>query len=133
MTRKRLRVKSDINVTPFVDVMLVLLVVFMITSSMMVRGVVTDLPKVSASSISIKSKPILIEIDIKGNIYYEKERVDIKQLLKLVSTAYNNNSDASIFIQASKKTDYGKLLATMTAISNSGFKKVSLIAHEKQP
>jgi len=126
MRRKR-RLKNEINVTPFVDVMLVLLIVFMISSSMMITGIVTDVPQTKSKGLNIKQKTLLIEIDREGNIYLEEDKIILDNLIKNLKLVYKRNKNIQIFLRGSDKANYGKVINIMSLLNEIGFEKISLI------
>lgn len=122
-----LSLNSEINVTPFVDVMLVLLVVFMITSPMLISGMNVDLPKVKGQALEPKQKPLVISLDKSGNTFVDENKVSTNQLPKYLKTALEKRSDKRIFIKGDKSVDYGKVMNLFGKIIESGYSNVSLI------
>ena len=130
--RGKNRVVSDINVTPLVDVMLVLLIIFMITAPMMTQGVDVDLPETTAKPLKQKEKPIVVSINKKGEIYIDRIRGSRKILKQqLVELAANNGTDRSIFLKADKTVQYGLVVAIMADIKEAGFNKLGMITQPK--
>ncbi len=125
--RKRNKIISEINVTPFVDVMLVLLVVFMIISPMMTPGLQVDLPKTTATAISGEEKAVTITISNKGNIYIYDKAIDILRLKKEITAKVHDNKEARIFIRADKNANYGKVVKVIDMVKNFGFTRIALI------
>ena len=125
---KKNRVISQINVTPFVDVMLVLLIVFMITAPLLTVGVSVDLPKTKASHLNSKGDPIIISIKKNGELYIQEREIDILQLLPRLKAISNGNKNLRIYVRGDKDVPYGLVLNTISKIKNSGFKKVALVA-----
>lgn len=127
--RRAQRVMSDINVTPFVDVMLVLLVIFMVTAPLLTAGVDINLPKANAKAISQQdNKPLEISLDAKGGIFLGDTRVRIDELdTKLKAIAGETAADRRIYIRADSALDYGKVMSVMTAVSTAGFTKIALV------
>ena len=123
---------SEINVTPFVDVMLVLLVIFMVTAPLLTVGVSVDLPKTKAKVIPGKDEPLAISIDSDGNIYIQDTEVDINSLTARLEAISNNRRDSRIFIRGDKNIDYGKVMEVMSEITAAGFNRVSLITEKPQ-
>lgn len=127
-SNKRRRFVCDINVTPMVDVMLVLLIIFMITSPMLVGGVEVDLPETSSPAISGQYKPLVISLDKKGKIYLfdtEIKRSELKDKLKAIT---KEKKDSRIFVKGDKKVPYGLVAETMALIQKAGYTKVALIS-----
>ncbi len=126
-TAKR-RLMSEINVTPMVDVMLVLLVIFMVTAPLLTVGVPVDLPQTKAPAINEPKEPLVITIDAKGEVYLQNSKIDAKDLAARLAAITSNNPDAAIYIRGDRAIDYGRVLEIMGIVSAAGFTKVSLIA-----
>ena len=125
---KKNRVISQINVTPFVDVMLVLLIVFMITAPLLTVGVSVDLPKTKASQLNSKGDPIIISIKKNGELYIQEREIDTLQLLPRLKAISSGNKNLRIYVRGDKDVSYGLVLETIAKIKSSGFKKVALVA-----
>ena len=125
---KKNRVISQINVTPFVDVMLVLLIVFMITAPLLTVGVSVDLPKTKASQLNSKGDPIIISIKQNGELYIQEREIDTLQLLPRLKAISSGNKNLRIYVRGDKDVPYGLVLDTIAKIKSSGFKKVALVA-----
>ena len=125
---KKNRVISQINVTPFVDVMLVLLIVFMITAPLLTVGVSVDLPKTKASQLNSKGDPIIISIKKNGELYVQERKIDTLQLLPRLKAISSGNNNLRIYVRGDKDVPYGLVLDTIAKIKSSGFKKVALVA-----
>ena len=130
--RKKNRSMSQINVTPFVDVMLVLLIVFMITAPLLTVGVSVDLPKTKASQLSAKGDPIVISIKQNGEIFIQERVIDTFQLLPRLEAISSGNKNLRIYVRGDKNVPYGIVLDTIAKIKSSGFKKVALVAKLKE-
>ncbi len=126
--RRRYQAMSEINVTPFVDVMLVLLVVFMITAPLMSVGVPVDLPKSEAASMNTPDEPLVISIDNKGRIFLQESPIPLENLSARLAAVTGANPDTRIFVRGDKTIDYGKVMEVMGRISAAGYNKVSLLA-----
>ena len=127
-TRKSI---SDINVTPFVDVMLVLLIIFMVTAPLLTAGIKVNLPESSSILKNEKNDPVTISINSKGEIFIQKKKMTPKNLIKKLSALKAQNKDLKIYIKGDKKLNYGKIMDLMTFINKSGFKKVALVTKLK--
>ena len=124
------RPMAEINVTPFVDVMLVLLIVFMVTAPLLTSGVPVDLPKSDAKAINENdNKPLEITIDSKGEIFIGEENVKQDRLINMLSAMTNNDPERRIFIRADSKLDYGKVMAVLGSLNGAGFRKVALLSN----
>ena len=125
---KKNRVISQINVTPFVDVMLVLLIVFMITAPLLTVGVSVDLPKTKASQLNSKGDPIIISIKKNGALFIQEREIDTVQLLPRLKAISSGNKNIRVYVRGDKDVPYGLVLNTIAKIKSSGFKKVALVA-----
>ena len=120
---------AEINVTPFVDVMLVLLVVFMVTAPLLTVGVPVDLPKTDAKQISTPEEPIVISIDAKNRIYIQETEVPLESLAARLGAITGANPDTRIYVRGDRSIEYGRIMEVMGSVSQAGFKKVSLLAN----
>jgi|SRR5579884_105594 len=127
-SRGRYRPMAEINVTPLVDVMLVLLVVFMITAPLLTVGVPVDLPKTQAPSINEQKEPLVISVNKEGAIYIQETEVPTEALVARLQAITGNNPDAILYVRGDKAINYGRVLEVMSLVSSAGFRKVSLIA-----
>ena len=119
---------SNINVTPLVDVMLVLLIVFMITAPMLTVGVQVDLPKTKASQLNSKGDPIIVSIKENGELFIQERAIDSIKLLPQLKAISSGNKNLRIYVRGDKNVPYGIVLNTIAKIKSSGFKKVALVA-----
>ncbi len=126
--RGRFKAMSEINVTPFVDVMLVLLIVFMVTAPLLNVGVPVDLPKSSARSMAEDQKPIEVTVDQNGAIFLGDVEVKLAELVARLVAITDNRSDARIYVRGDRKLDYGRVMEVIGAINGAGFTKVALVA-----
>ena len=125
---KKNKIISQINVTPFVDVMLVLLIVFMITAPLLTVGVSVDLPKTKASQLNSKGDPIIVSIKKNGELFIQERKIDSLQLLPRLKAISSGNKNLRIYVRGDKNVSYGIVLDTIAKIKSSGFKKVALVA-----
>ena len=121
------RPMSEINVTPMVDVMLVLLIIFMVTSPMMIAGVNVDLPETKAKQVTVQDEPLTVSIDEDGKIFLQETAIEFDQIVPRLQAIAQENNDIRIFVRGDKHLDYGKVMQVVGAISGSGFTKVALI------
>jgi len=119
---------SEINVTPFVDVMLVLLIVFMVTAPLLTVGVPVDLPKTKAAQLTDTKEPLIVTIDKKGGLYLQKRPIAMEKLVPQLRAITGANPDARIFVRGDKSIQYGAVMNVMGEISAAGYRKVSLLA-----
>ena len=125
--RKRRLPMSDINVTPFVDVMLVLLVIFMVTAPLLTVGVQVDLPKAQASLIQEPDEPLSVTVDFEGRVYLQNSEIELRKLTARLIAVTGANPDIRIFVRGDKTIDYGRVMQVMGTINAAGFKRVALI------
>ena len=119
---------GEINVTPFVDVMLVLLIVFMVTAPLLTVGVEVDLPKTKAGAINADAAPLVVSIKADGSLYLQEAAVDAKVLVPRLKAISNANPDVRIFVRGDQAVTYGDVLSVMGRIQAAGFEKVALVA-----
>ena len=118
---------NEINVTPFVDVMLVLLIIFMVTAPLLTTGIKVNLPQSNANSISEKKEPVTISINSKGEIFLQKKKMNKETLIKKLSLLKKQDESLKIYIRGDKTLDYGKVMSLMGNINKAGFKKIALV------
>ena len=119
---------SEINVTPFVDVMLVLLIIFMVTAPLLTVGVQVDLPESSADTLPEETEPLTLTINAKGEIFIQETKVEFEKIIPKILAVSNNRTDTRIFVRGDKTINYGRVLEIMGMLSGSGFTKVALIS-----
>ncbi|MBS0272341.1 MAG: protein TolR [Proteobacteria bacterium] len=127
-SRRRANLVAEINVTPMVDVMLVLLVIFMITAPLLTAGVPVDLPKTKASVMNEKEEPLTITVDSKGILYLQETALELSVLIPRLIAITGSNPEARIYVRGDKAISYGQVMEVMGAISEAGFTKVALIS-----
>ena len=128
--RGRYRPLAEINVTPLVDVMLVLLIIFMVTAPLMTSGVSVDLPKTSSQPLNTDSEPLTVSINAEGAIFLQNEPVDLPDLVAKLQAIAQNNPDRRIFVRGDKSNTYGRIMEVMGTITEGGFTKVALLAEQ---
>jgi len=126
--RSAYRPMSEINVTPLVDVMLVLLIVFMVAAPLLTVGVPVDLPKAQAPAINENKEPLVVTVNAKGQLYLQETTLEDEQLVPRLVAITHNNPTASIYVRGDQAINYGRVLEVMSMISAAGFTKVSLVA-----
>jgi len=124
---KKKRIISDINITPFVDVLLVLLIIFMVTTPLMTSGVKVDLPKGAASAIDEKLQPLIISIKSDGTIYLQDELLKLGFVSSRLIASTNNNLNSKIYVRADQNLDYGRVMEVVKTINAAGFNQVILV------
>ncbi len=128
--RRRRRPMAEINVTPLVDVMLVLLIIFMVTAPLLTSGVNVDLPKANAAPVNQDAKPITVSIDAAGDVYLADTKIDLPGLVAKLQALSQNNVDRRIFVRGDKSVSYGRIMQVMSTITQGGFTKVALLAEQ---
>lgn len=117
---------SDINVTPLVDVMLVLLIIFMVTSPMLVTGINVNLPQSDADQLKSNEEPLSVSVDKHKNWYINETKIDKKELLPKIKAITKENFDTKIAVHGDEAVDYGQVAEILGALSSAGFGKITL-------
>lgn len=130
--RRRSRPMSDINVTPLVDVMLVLLIVFMVTAPLLSAGVPIDLPETTASPLALEKEPISVTVDAGGRIFVGEQEVTIADLVPKLNAVATSGLDERIYVRGDRAASYGVMMKVMGTINEAGFRRIGLVAL-KQP
>ncbi|NOY53943.1 MAG: protein TolR [Deltaproteobacteria bacterium] len=118
---------SEINVTPLVDVMLVLLIIFMVTAPMLQQGVDVDLPKTKASAIKFNKERLVVTVTKKKNIYINKTSFTVQELKKKLTRIRKANPTREVFLRADKSIPYGFVVKVMAAIKGAGIRKLGMV------
>src|SRR6185295_17582684 len=124
----RYKPMSEINVTPLVDVMLVLLVVFMVTAPLLTVGVPVELPQTQAPPINEPKEPLTITVNKEGAVFIQETTVPIENLVPRLQGITGSNPDAVLYVRGDKEINYGRVLEVMSLVTAAGFHKVSLVA-----
>jgi len=124
---------SEINVTPMVDVMLVLLVIFMVTAPLLTVGVPVDLPKTKAKVLSEADEPLVISLNAEGKIFLQETETDLEGLVPRLQAITENKADTRIFVRGDKAIAYGRVMELMGRVASAGFSRVALIAENPLP
>ena len=127
------RPMSEINVTPLVDVMLVLLVIFMVTAPLLTVGIPVNLPQTKADAISDPQEPLVITMDSAGKIFLQETEVDVDTLVAKLQAITQNKTDTRIFVRADRDIAYGKVMVVMGGVTSAGFTQVALITDTAVP
>ena len=125
--RQRRRPMSEINVTPFVDVMLVLLIIFMVTAPLLTVGVEINLPETKAGAIAGEDEPLAISIDNGGQIFLQETQVPLETLVPRLRAITGENRDLRIFVRGDSDINYGRVMEVMGTINRAGYRRVALI------
>jgi len=131
---RRKHVMSEINVTPMVDVMLVLLIIFMVSAPLLTVGVPLDLPQTQAKSLDQDKEPLTVSVDTKGGVFLQNSEIKIDELvpkLQAITQARGGN-DERIYVRGDKKVDYGTVMRVMGRLSAAGFRRVALVTEVEQ-
>ncbi|MCO5130678.1 MAG: protein TolR [Xanthobacteraceae bacterium] len=132
--RRRAAPMSEINVTPMVDVMLVLLIIFMVSAPLLTVGVPLDLPQTQAKSLDQDKNPLTLSVNLKGQVFLNDTEIAIDELvpkLKAITEA-RAGLDERIFVRGDKKVDYGTVMKVMGRLSSAGFRRVALVTEVEQ-
>ena len=121
---------SEINVTPFVDVMLVLLIIFMVTAPLLTVGIKVDLPKVKATALTDIKDPIEITVNLEGDIYIGESKVEVENLIPRLNAITEQNTEARIYVRGDRVVAYGRIMEIMAIINSAGYVKVALITQQ---
>ncbi|MEK8088487.1 protein TolR [Thermithiobacillus plumbiphilus] len=130
---KRRRLMSEINVVPYVDVMLVLLVIFMVAAPLLTQGVEVKLPSSAASPVSTDRKPLVVTVDAGGKVYLQDETVSLDRLLQAVSTARQDQPDLQVLVRGDRDANYGRVIEIMARLQAAGIQDVGLLTESPEP
>ncbi len=133
--RRRRPVMSEINVTPFVDVMLVLLIVFMVSAPLLTVGVPIDLPQSQAKALQQDNQPLTVSVNVDGQVYLQDKQIELDDLvpkLKAIIDARHGDPNEQIYVRGDRKVDYGTMMKVMGRISGAGYHKVALVTNVEQ-
>ena len=119
---------SEINVTPFVDVMLVLLIVFMVTAPLLTVGIPVDLPKIKANALTDLKDPIEITVKLDGTVYLGESIVEVDNIIPRLNAITDKNTEARIYVRGDREVAYGRIMEIMSIINSAGYIKVALVA-----
>ena len=131
--RRRFVPISEINVTPLVDVMLVLLVIFMITAPLLQVGVPVDLPKTSAQQVGGKDEPLVVTVNAKDEVFLGETKFELKELSEKLKAVHEQKPDQRVFIRGDKSVNYGKMMEVMGVVIETGFRQLGLLGEQAQP
>ena len=126
------RFMSEINVTPFVDVMLVLLIIFMVTAPMMMQGVDVNLPQTTAKNIKTKEDPLILSVNSKREIFLENRKVSLNDLEKKVKSIFKYRREKEVLLKADKDVPYGFVIKVMASVKNAGIEKLGMITEPEE-
>ena len=121
----------EINVTPFVDVMLVLLIIFMVTAPMLTSGVPLELPEAKGQQLQSNKEPVTLSVDRSGKVFIQETEIKLDEIAPKLKAIAKNGYDEQIFIRGDKGIDYGTVMRVMGRIKSAGFTKVSLVTESE--
>lgn len=124
---RRTRASSEINVTPLVDVMLVLLIVFMVAAPLLSVGVPIDLPKTDAKALPSQQEPLTITVDAQGQVFLQEEQVPIEELVAKLVAVSDTGYDERIYLRGDENSDYGAVMKVMARVNAAGFSNLNLV------
>jgi biopolymer transport protein TolR len=123
---------ADINMTPFIDVMLVLLIIFMVAAPLLTSGVAVDLPQAKAGALNVEQKPIAIALDDQGQLFLMDQPIAEAELVDKLQALAADGADHRIYLRASKVVPYGRVAEIMGAVTAAGYKKVALVTEPEK-
>jgi biopolymer transport protein TolR len=123
---------AEINMTPFIDVMLVLLIIFMVAAPLLATGIPIDLPQTKAAALNIDQKPLSVSIDDKGSIFLLDQPVTVEALPERLQAVAAAGFDERIYVRGAKGVNYGRVAEVMTIITTAGYKKVALVTEQER-
>ena len=129
---QRYRPMSEINVTPFVDVMLVLLIVFMVTAPLLTVGVPIDLPESQAKQLQSKKEPLTISVDSEGRVFLQDTEISIDELVPKLTAVAEQGVEERVFVRGDRTVDYGTVMRVMGRLNAAGFHKIALVTDMEQ-
>jgi len=121
------RLMSDINVTPFVDVMLVLLIIFMVTAPMMMQGVDVNLPQTATKHIKTREDPLILTVNKKREVFIENHRIELEDLETKIKKIFENRRDKEILLRADKDVPYGYVIKVIAQVKEAGIDKLGMV------
>jgi biopolymer transport protein TolR len=125
----RYRAMAEINMTPFIDIILVLLIIFMVAAPLLATGVAIDLPRTKAAALNVEQKPLSVAIDDKGLVYVMDQPVQISELADKLKAAAAMGADERIYVRGANQVNYGRIAEVMSVITAAGYKKVALVTN----
>lgn len=130
--RRRSAPISEINVTPFVDVMLVLLIVFMISAPLLTSGVPIDLPETRAKALQAETEPLTVSVGRDGKIYLQETEITVEELVPRLQAIAKAGYEERIFVRGDRDAEYGSMMQVMGRLNQAGFRRIGLVTLEEQ-
>ena len=125
----RYRAMAEINMTPFIDIILVLLIIFMVAAPLLATGVAIDLPRTKAAALNIEQKPISVAVDDRGSVYVMDQPVQVTGLADKLKEVATSGIDERIYVRGANQVNYGRIAEVMSIITAAGYKKVALVTN----
>lgn len=129
---RRRALVSEINVTPFVDVMLVLLIIFMVAAPLLTVGVPIDLPETQANSLNAETQPITVSVNSAGQVYLQETEIAIEDVVPTLQAIATTGYEERIFVRGDRSADYGTVMQVMARISSAGYRNLGLVTLQEQ-
>lgn len=129
---KRHAIMSEINVTPFVDVMLVLLIIFMVAAPLLTVGVPIDLPETQAKALNSETQPISISVNDQGQVYLQETEIPMDEIVAKLTAIAKNGYEERIYVRGDKTANYGAVMQVMGLLSQAGYKKLAMVTLQEQ-
>lgn len=134
--RRRSRARSspitELNMTPFIDVVLVLLIIFMVAAPLLTVGVPIELPKSTAKPLQEETQPITVSVNVKGDIFIQDQPVSIEELVTKLAAIAKGGTEERVFIRGDRTANYGQMMRVMGRISSAGYKKIGLVTEQEE-
>ncbi len=127
---KRRGAINEINMTPFIDVMLVLLIIFMVAAPLMTAGVPLDLPQTRAAPLNVDAKPITLSIRQSGQVFFGENEVRDDEIVPRLTASAAQGHEERVFVRGDKRVDYGRVAQVMSIVTGAGFKRVALVTEQ---
>ena len=125
--KKRYTQMSEINVTPFVDVMLVLLIIFMVTAPLLTVGIPVDLPKLKANALTDQKDPLEVTVKLDGRVFLGESEVEVENIISRLNAITDQNTETRIYLRGDRVVAYGRIMEIMSIINSAGYKRVALV------
>jgi biopolymer transport protein TolR len=132
-SKRGIQPMSEINVTPFVDVMLVLLIVFMVTAPLLTVGVPVDLPDTRARALNQDVEPLAVTVDVDGRVFLQNTPIEVVELVPKLQAIAANGYDQRIFVRGDQGVSYGKVMEVMGLLNSAGFRRIGLVTETQRP
>lgn len=125
--RGRKRAINEINMTPFIDVMLVLLIVFMVSAPLLSAGVPLDLPESRAGALNVDSRPITLSIDAQGRVFLEDDEIRDEDIVAAIGERVSEGAQDRVYVRGDRRVDYGRVAEVMSIVTHGGYRRVALV------